>query len=543
MSDTYYIIPPPKEKEFSFCGEFYIFLYKNRETYVILWFTIINVTRTACWEALSGMNRNWGRACAWLLCLVLILGLSLPAFAEEVAAEAQTEPADNAPAEAPFFEGSILDSDAITKMVEDFLAQKGVPKDRVGIGFCYTATGDEWFLNPDTWFYPGSMYKVPLMMILSERLRDGQIDEDTQIGGLALDTVYNYVLVHSNNDYAHAVRRFLIDGQGDDQVWRKEAQQYARLDKYDERYLLYCYFSPRYMTQVMETLYNDPDRFPKVMDNLLEAEQGHYFRLPEEMRAYDVAQKYGSYIDNEGSDWNHTTGIIYTPNPFIITVMTKNVGGSEQLISQLGVLFKDYTLKLDDELAAYQEEQARLEAELQAAEEAARLAAEQPQASAQASARQDAPAQAAQRPSQPETQLQTTTPDRAERGHRALVTMLLILLGASVVGGIGSVIIIKENERKRYESYKRRFEEEMRQEALEREQARRRQPAAARPADTQPGSRPQSAQPKQKPPAARPETPPAQPSRRAPAPVRQQPKQYEPMKFDDEQWLHDEEDE
>ena len=375
------------------------------------------------------MNRIGERAFAWLLCLALILALAVPAFAEGAAAQpsaeqAPAEAADNAPAEAPLFEGSILDSAAISKMVDDYLTQKGIGKDRVGIGFCYTATGDEWFLNPDTWFYPGSMYKVPLMMILSERLRDGQISPDTQIGGLDLDTVYNYILVHSNNDYAHAVRKFLIDGQGGDEIWRKEAQQYARLDKYDERYLLYCYFSPRYMTQVMETLFNDPDRFPKVMDNLLQAEQGHYFRLLDEMHPYDVAQKYGSYLDNEGSDWNNTTGIIYTPNPFIITVMTKNVGGAEQIIGQLGALFKDYTLKLDDELAAYQAEQARLEAELQAAEEAERLAAEQAAAGEQPAAaaqpKQNAPAQSTPRPGQPETQLQTTTPDRAERGHRVL---------------------------------------------------------------------------------------------------------------------------
>lgn len=488
------------------------------------------------------MNRHWGRAFAWLLCLALILGLSLPAFAEESAAEAPAEPAAEAPAAAPVFEGSILDSDAITEMVEDYLAQKGIPKDRVGIGFCYTATGDEWFYNPDTWFYPGSMYKVPLMMILSERLHDGQIDEDTQIGGLDLDTVYNYILVHSNNDYAHKVREFL-DG---DEIWREDAKQYARLDKYDERYMLYCYFSPRYMTQVMETLYNDPDRFPKVLDNLLQAEQGHYFRLPDEMHVYDVAQKYGSYLDNEGSDWNHTTGIIYTPNPFILTVMTKNVGGSEQVIGQLGALFKDYTLKLDDELAAYQEEQARIEAELRAAEEAARLAAEQAAAGEQPAAadqpKQAAPAQATPRPSQPETQLQTKTPDRAERGHRALVIMLLILLGASVIGGIGSVIIVKENERKRYESYKRRFEEEIRQEALEREQAQRRQAQApaGRPAGTQPAPRPRQAE--RSPRTVQQAMQPQRPVRPAEAPIRPQ-KQYEPMKFDEEQWLHDEEDE
>ncbi len=509
------------------------------------------------------MNRMRKHALAGLLCLALVFALAAPAFAgelstdlstefstasESAAEQAPAEPADNAPAAAPFFEGSLLDSAAIEKMVDDYLTRKGIGKDRVGIGFCYTATGDEWFLNPDTWFYPGSMYKVPLMMILSERLRDGQIGEDTQIGGLDLDTVYRYILVNSNNDYAHAVRRFLIDGQGGDEIWRKEAQQYARIDKYDERYMLYCYFSPRYMTQVMETLYNDPDRFPKVLDNLLQAEQGHYFRLPDEMHVYDVAQKYGSYIDNENSNWNHTTGIIYTPNPFIITVMTKNVGGSEQVIADLGVLFKDYALGLDAELEAFRAEQARAEQERLAAEEAERLAAEQPQADTQAPAQPGVQQQNTSRPNGPETLLQTKTPDRDERGNRALIKVLLILLIAAILGGIGSVIIIKENERRRYESYKRRFAEEMRREALEREQARQPERPAARPAPSEARPRAGAQSPAQRPSrpaqAQRPSRPaPAPAQRRSEAPIRPQTRQSEPMAFDEDQWLHDEEDE
>ncbi len=496
------------------------------------------------------MNRMGKHVFAWLLCLALVFALAVPAFAEELSTNLSTAFSTASEPAAPVFEGSILDSAAIEKMVDDYLARKGIGKDRVGIGFCYTATGDEWFLNPDTWFYPGSMYKVPLMMILSERLRDGQIGEDTQIGGLDLDTVYNYVLVHSNNDYAHAVRRFLIDGQGGDEIWRKEAQQYARIDKYDERYMLYCYFSPRYMTQVMETLYHDPDRFPKVLDCLLQAEQGHYFRLPDEMRSYDVAQKYGSYIDNENTNWNHTTGIIYTPNPFIITVMTKNVGGSEQVIADLGVLFKDYALGLDAELEAFRAEQARAEQERLAAEEAARQAAEQAPEPQQAQTQPGSQQQSTSRPNGPETLLQTKTPDRAERGNRALIKVLLILLIAAILGGIASVIIIKENERRRYESYKRRFAEEMRREALELEQARQAERPAAKPARQEARPRAEAQAPAQRPsrpvqtPAQRPSRPAqTQAQRRSEAPIRPQPRQSEPVTFDEDQWLHDEEDE
>ena len=50
--------------------------------------------------------------------------------------------------------------------------------------------------------------------------------------------------------------------------------------------------------------------------------------------------KHGAYLDNEGNNWNHTTGIITTPNPIILTIMTKNVGAPESFISQRHVLAK-----------------------------------------------------------------------------------------------------------------------------------------------------------------------------------------------------------
>ena len=443
------------------------------------------------------MNRNTLHVLAWLLCLALMLAPASPAFAAEQipiravsGEEAELPAAPETPEAEAGPRDSLLDNAAITEMVQDFLQKKNIPADRVGIGYCYTATGEEWFHNPDTWFYPGSMYKVPLMMRLSERIREGKVGEDTQIGGLNLDTVFEYILVNSNNDYAHMVRKFLIDGQGGDEIWREQAKQYARLDSYDERYLLYCYFSPRYMTQVLETLCQDPDRFPGVTEKLLKAEPAHYFRLSSEMNAMDIAQKYGSYLDQEGSNWNHTAGIIYTEHPFILTVMTKNVGGYESVIGELAVLFKDYTLGLDKTYDAWRQEQEAKEAERLEAEQAAQQAeqAAQPQQPG-ATAR---PAQAVARPGQPETQLQTPTADRAARGQRAGIIVLSFLLAAAIIGGIGAVIIVKERERRRYASYRRRFEEEMRQEALAKERAaraqsqQRPQPAEAR--TPQPGT-------------------------------------------------------
>ena len=488
------------------------------------------------------MNRNWGRVFAWLLCLALMVSLSAPAFAAEMSETpaAETPAAEIPAAPEPPQRESILDGAAITKMVEDYLAEKNVPKDRVGIGYCYTATGDEWYFNPDTWFYPGSMYKVPLMMDLSERIRSGEVAPDTQIGGLPLDTVYEYILVYSNNDYAHKVRTFL----GGDEVWREKVKQYADLADYDERYMLYCYFSPRYMTDVMETLYYEPERFPDVLDNLLKAEQGHYFRLPDGMHQYEVAQKYGSYLDQENSNWNHTTGIVYTPRPFILTIMTKNVGGAEQFIGQLSEKFKDYTLSVDAKYDAWQREQEAKEAERRAAEEAARLAAAQGDEAQQTAPQQSAPQPQSQPRSEgPQTQLPTTTADRVLRAHRAGLIALGFLLAAAIIGGIAAVIIVKEKERRRYEAFRRRFEAEMRQEALERERARQAQTPpperARRPQQQVRRPAPEAAQPQTRRPAAQsPDN-----ARRAAEQHREQMRRQEEDLAGQNPWFDDEDDE
>ena len=87
-----------------------------------------------------------------------------------------------------------------------------------------------------------------------------------------------------------------------------------------------------------------------------------------------MAQKYGS-LTTDYTDVNHTIGIIYTPHPFILVVMTDHVGGPWNVVRDMARMFGDYTLGLEEALA---EKQAAEEAErLRQEEEAARLAEEE----------------------------------------------------------------------------------------------------------------------------------------------------------------------
>ena len=293
-----------------------------------------------------------------LLCLSLLV--SIPASAEE-----------GMP--------SILDEAQLQSYIEKYISDHGINPEHLSVGFVYTATGDTWYYNPDFWYYSASIYKVPLMMILAEKEYNGEITRDTKLKGLTLGYAEDLILTHSHNDYAHLMMSVVADTEPD---CREFYKKYVDLpeDYYDPDFRDYSYFTARFMTQVMTTLYNDPERFPNIIDCLKVAQPDHYFRLY--VKNYEIAQKYGSFRDYSNRDFNHTTGFIYTPNPIILTVMTQDAPQPETTIGELAQYFTDYALQLDAKLDSYraeqeaariaaEEEARRLEEERRAAEEAA----------------------------------------------------------------------------------------------------------------------------------------------------------------------------
>ena len=224
-------------------------------------------------------------------------------------------------------EMTIFDPDELQSMVDSFIQEYsgyGVKADNISFAYTYLATGETWFYNPDTWYYSASMYKVPLMMILAEKEANGELTQESDVKGLTLAYAEESILVYSNNDYAHLMLNYLG---------------------------------------------TDKD----IIDCLKRAQPTDYFHLyidPE----LEVAQKYGSY-----KEFNNTSGIIYTPNPVILTVMTSDLARAELVIGEAAKMFVDYTYTLDGKLNSYKEEKARAEEEAKqkAAEEAAAQAEEE----------------------------------------------------------------------------------------------------------------------------------------------------------------------
>lgn len=279
---------------------------------------------------------------AALLLLVLLCSmLSFPAYAENPTANPDC---------------GIIDAAALDALIEDFAASKQVAADLFGIGLIYTATGDSYYYNGDSWYYSGSLYKLPNCMMLSEKVVAGEIDFDTviqnQYGKYPVSTLEEYSITYSNNDTGHTVVEYLGGTYSG-----KNAEKfidYTRLDKdyfTNPDFFDVSYYSPRFVCEILNTLYTENERFPNIIPCMLNAQPGAYFKR--DITEFDVAQKYGAYVDNNGRSWNNTCGIIYTPNPILVTVMTKNVGYYEDFIASAAKLVTDYALTLDEKLPAY----------------------------------------------------------------------------------------------------------------------------------------------------------------------------------------------
>ena len=281
-------------------------------------------------------------------CLLLAVLLLFPA-----AAFAEGETADGSALNLPNDSG-IIDAELLNSWMEDFLqAHNSTGKwQDFSVGFCYTGTGDCWFYNPDIWMYSASLYKVPVSMLMAEKEAAGELTPESIVMGCTFEYLESTALVYSNNDSGHAMVSYLggtYNGKCSDMT-----EKFTDLppEYFSQDFLDVSYYTARYMTQVMKTLYEGGDEaFPHVIPYLRQAQPDEYFNLNPTLKSYGVAQKYGAFEETyAGKNNNHCAAIIDTPTPIIVVVMTRNIGEYQARIADVGAYLADYSLQLDEKL-------------------------------------------------------------------------------------------------------------------------------------------------------------------------------------------------
>lgn len=329
-------------------------------------------------------RKNLSRILSLAIVLSLCLALSAPcAVAED--------------------DSGVLDSELLTKMVEDAISKHHAQTDYVSVCCYYINTGDTWYYNADHWYFPASLYKVPLMMLLTERIGKGELSEENKIDGAKVSALADKILLLSNNEAADTVLRYL----GGNEKCLTEYKKFSSMteDEYDRSYLRGGNFNVRFMNEIMKTLYSEPDRFPGMLDRMLQAQPDQYLKK-ELGDTYPIAQKYGSY-----DRLIHASGIIYTPNPIIITIMTEYLPSRDALIGDLAKEICDYCMTIVPPV------------------ETASPESTEPVASS-------APGQGSAETAQPEMQPPELLPVEEGRGTSIPMFLLSIALIALVAGGI-----------------------------------------------------------------------------------------------------------
>lgn len=257
---------------------------------------------------------------------------------EEAAEEASAEEAetDPEPEEHPIADGA-------REIIENYLSEHRLGQKQIAVGWRDIRSGEEYYFNPDTNFYGASLYKLALNMYFAEQVSAGEMDWDSLVSGAKLDVLMTGSLEESNNNYSYALTRYF----GSYRKFRiRTSYLYGMTPEEtmaDRRYLRDSWITPRRMITCLQTLYDEPDRFPRVTMHLFRAQPGRYFRWFEDR--WPIAQKYG-YLRISLMEIS-TAGIVYVPErPFLLVVLTHGAPRAEEAIGQLCALLGDYALTL-----------------------------------------------------------------------------------------------------------------------------------------------------------------------------------------------------
>lgn len=335
---------------------------------------------------------------SFLLAALLTAGmLGVPARGTDETATPpeETETSDSAPAADDALAYSlpqtdrVLDPDELEEMIGAYMKAHGLKETNFSFAYSYTGTGESWSYNGGRYMAAASLYKLPLMMNVAKLVSSGELSQDDILCGMKISYIENRSLTYSDNEVSEKVIGYFYP-------FRNYRLKLAEIAGYREEDLPPEFFGSNafcadFMMNVLWELYSHTGTYPNIIENLLIAEPHHYFRIRLEDE-YQVAQKYGG-----GDGVLNTAGIVYTPTPFLLVVMSRYVTRAEDVIGELAEMMAEYTLKLDQRVRdreaerLQQEEKERLAAEeVRRAETEARLAAEQAQREAEEAAKQAA---------------------------------------------------------------------------------------------------------------------------------------------------------
>lgn len=213
----------------------------------------------------------------------------------------------------------------------------------IATGFKNTVTGETRFLNPDVFIYAASVYKIPLNMYYADKIAAGEMEMNTPVGGVRYELLMNSSIVSSNNNNAQKLRDAAAWNFRDYQDMMIERYLYPnreeRPSEIDPIFYVSHYYNQRMVINFLTVLYEEPEVYGYIIDKMkISMPRDSLFKGID--TGYEVAHKYGLFTI-DGYQALNDVGIVYTPEPILISMFTKNT--SAVPIAKYLVLMVDWS--------------------------------------------------------------------------------------------------------------------------------------------------------------------------------------------------------
>ena len=258
---------------------------------------------------------------ALALALLLCLGLSVPAFAA---------------GEKPDYANIEWD-----ELMQQLLEEYGVDPAAVAAGYRNLVTGEEHFLNGDTYMIAGSMYKLPLCMYCTELIQRGEIDWSPYEANFSYKDKQDSILLYSSNEDADFLYNNILGGYTN--FREQTAEEYMGVDPAQELENIQMWnntYCAREFIHCLNLLYTERERFPDIIETMQQALPNRFFKLNEPR--FRIAHKYGEW-EEYGVASKNDCGLCFTVQPIAIVMFTRGVYDPETFLSAYATAMCEYT--------------------------------------------------------------------------------------------------------------------------------------------------------------------------------------------------------
>ena len=231
----------------------------------------------------------------------------------------------------------------IKTLITEIKTANNLTADNFAFFYYNPQTQKYYFDNQDKYFKGASTVKVPVAMIYYDKIRNGELTEestlqytsdDYEAGGGTTASTYNvgnyipisFLLEQSIINSDNTAVNILIDGIG----YRKSRELMAQYS--DEEFIDDFYTSnltkASFGFDIINHIYQNQENYQELIGYMKQSSFGEY--LKKYITEYDVAHKYGSYAGNV-----HDYGIVFADSPYLIGVYTQNVPNADELIANI----------------------------------------------------------------------------------------------------------------------------------------------------------------------------------------------------------------